>query len=109
MNSEIWNLHRQLMSTHQALAARLGKTTDPAEAEAVLREMEEVNFRVMMAGRLLFQETTQAMDGRIHSVVDAGAGLDASIKNLEKVKDLIKSVSGFLTLVDRVLDALKLL
>ncbi len=31
-------------------------TSDPDEAEDILREMEELNFRVMMAGRLLFAE-----------------------------------------------------
>ena len=58
MNKEIKKLHQQLIKTHKELSLRLGKTSDIDEADAILREMEEVNFRVMMAGRLLFKETT---------------------------------------------------
>lgn len=109
MNSEIKKLHAQLIANHQNLAKRLGKTKDQEEAEAILREMEELNFRVMMAGRALFAETTAALDRRIATVIDASADLDDSIKNIAKIKDLIKAVGKFLTLADKALDALKLL
>ena len=109
MNSEIRELHQQLMRTHQALGERLGNTTDLSEAEAILREMEEVNFRVMMAGRLLFKETTEAMDARIGPVIKAGSELDDAIADTEKVRDIIKLVGKYLNQADKVLDAVKLL
>lgn len=109
MNSETRKLHRQLISTHQNLADRLGKTTDPDEAEAILREMEEINFRVMMAGRILFKETTASIDNRIATVLEAGTDMDNAIKKIEKLKDLVKAVGKFLTIVDKALDAIKLL
>ncbi len=108
MNSEIKKLHATLIKSHQALSRRLGKTRDADDAEAVLREMEELNFRVMMAGRLLFKETTAAMDRRITGVIEAGTDLSQAIKEIEKIKDLVKAVSKFLTLADKVLDAIKI-
>lgn len=108
-NSEIKKLHKQLGKTHQQLSRRLAKTTDADEAEMILREMEEVNFRVMMAGRLLFKETTAAIDEQIERVLKAGAEIDSAIKALERIKDIVKGVGKFLTLVDKALDAAKLL
>ncbi|MFH1278967.1 MAG: hypothetical protein ABIK65_11400 [Candidatus Eisenbacteria bacterium] len=109
MNSEVKKLHKQLIEAHQGLAKRLGKTKDQEEAEDVLREMEELSFRVMMAGRLLFKETTANVDKRIGTVLDAGADLDQAIKDIEKVKDLVKAVGKFLAVVDKVFDAIKIL
>jgi hypothetical protein len=108
-NSEIKKLHKQLMKTHQQLSRRLGQTTDADEAGMLLREMEEVNFRVMMAGRLLFKETTAAIDAQVKKVLEAGAKIDSTIKELEQIKDIVKGVGKFLTLVDKALDAAKLL
>jgi hypothetical protein len=107
VNSEIKKLHQELIKTHQSLSKRLGKTTNPDDAEAILREMEEVNFRVMMAGRLLFSETTEAMNKRIDGVADASAKLDESLARIEKIKEVVKAVGQFLALADKVLDAIK--
>jgi pentatricopeptide repeat protein len=109
MNEEIKKLHGRLIANHRSLAKRLGKTKDHDEAEAILREMEELNFRVMMAGHLLFKETTEALDSQVAIIIDASADLDQAIKDIEKVKDLIKAIGKFLTLADKALDALKLL
>jgi len=108
-NSEIKKLHKQLMKTHRQLSRRLDQTSDADEAGRILREMEEVNFRVMMAGRLLFKETTAAIGAQIAKVLEAGAELDSAIKELERIKDIVKGVGRFLTLVDKALDAAKLL
>ena len=106
-NKKIESLHKRLIRTVGKLAKRLAKTSDPAEAEAILREMEEVNFRVMMAGRLLFKETTDAIDRRVDDVI-AGAGeVDEAIEELETAKKVIRAVGKFLTAVDKVLDAAK--
>lgn len=109
MNVEIKKLHGRLIANHRNLAKRLGRTRDPDDAEAVLRELDELNFRVMMAGRLLFKETTAAFDRQVARVVDASAELDQSIKEIEKAKELVKAVGKFLTLADKALDKLKLL
>lgn len=109
MNNDIRKLHKSLGNTVQALSTRLGRTSDPDEAEAILREMEEVNFRVMMAGRLLFRQTTARIDQRINDLVVANAEVNDTIKRIEKIRDLVKAVGKFLTNVDKVLDAVKVL
>ena len=109
MNSDIRKLHKSLGNTVQALSKRLGRTSDPEQAEAILREMEEVNFRVMMAGRLLFRQTTARIDQRINELVAANAEVNDTIKRIEKIRDLVKAVGKFLTNVDKVLDAVKVL
>ncbi|MCY1431114.1 hypothetical protein D9M71_470760 [compost metagenome] len=109
MNLEIKKLHQQLIETHQSLAKRLGNTSDPDEAEDILREMEELNFRLMMSGRLLFKRTTATIDRRIGTVIEASTDLDEAIKHIAQVKELVKAVGKFLTLVDRALDVIKLL
>jgi phosphoribosylanthranilate isomerase len=109
MNSEIKKLHQQLIGIHQNLAERVGKTSDQNEAEAILREMDEVNHRLMIAGRLLFKESTEKIEKHIGLVIDASADLAQAIKDNAKVKDLIKKVGKFLGFVDKALDAIKLL
>ena len=109
MNIQIWKLHKSLGKTVQNLSKRLGQTSDLEEAEAILREIEEVNFRTMMAGRLLFRRTTDHLNKRIDDLVGANAKVDDEIKKLEKAKDILKSISKFLGKVDDVLDKVKLL
>lgn len=107
MNSKIKKLHRQLIKTHHNLAMRLGRTLDPEEAEALLREMDELNFRVMMAGRLLFKATTESIDAGIEGILEASADVDQSIKNIAQVRTLVSTVGTFLGLVDDALDLIK--
>ncbi len=109
MNTQIKKLHTSLGETVLKLSKRLGRTSQLVEAEAILQEMEEVNFRVMMAGRLLFYETTARIDQRIDDVVAANAEVDDAIRRIDKIKDLVKVVGKFLTKVDKVLNTIKLL
>lgn len=108
-NANLKKLHTALGKTVQELSNRLGRTSDPEEAEAILREMEEVNFRVTMTGRLLFHKTTTRINQRIGDVVDASAQVKDSIKRIEKTKDVVKAVGNFLTTVDKILDGIKVL
>ena len=64
VNTGIKALHDDLMAQHKALSDRLSVTTSADDAEAIVREMQEVNFRVMMSGRLLFKQTTAAISSR---------------------------------------------
>ena len=109
MNTTLKKLHKQLVRTHAQLAGRLGKTKDQSEAEALLGEMEEVNFRVMMAGRLLFKETTAQIDGQVEAILSGAEELETSIRELSEMKALVAEVGAFLATVDTVLDKVKLL
>jgi hypothetical protein len=109
MNSGVKELHKQLIEAHRSLAKRLGKTMDRSEAEDILREMDELNFRVIMAGRLLFHETTARIDRKIGTITEVNANLDERIKRIENIKDLVKTVAQYLADVDDVLDTIKML
>jgi hypothetical protein len=109
LNGDIRQLQQTLVKRHQSLSKLLGKTTNPTDAQAILLEMQEVNFRVMVAGNLLFKQTSAALDTRIEGVIEASADLDKSLKQLDKINDVIRATSQFLGLVDKVLDAIKLI
>lgn len=109
VNTGIKALHDSLIVQHKALSDRLATTTSADDAEAIVREMQEVNFRVMMSGSLLFKQTTAAIDAQMQDVVDAGNGLEQAIARADKVGTIIKAVSKFLGQVDKVLDRVKLL
>ena len=108
VNTDIKALHDSLIAQHKALSDRLAVTTTADDAEAIVREMQEVNFRVMMSGSLLFKQTTAAIDTQLQSVVDASADLEKAIAQADRINDIIKATSKFLGLVDKVLDKIKL-
>jgi hypothetical protein len=108
MNGDIRKLQQTLVKRHQSLSKLLGTTTNPTDAQAILLEMQEVNFRIMVAGSLLFKQTSAALDTRIEGVIAASADLDKSLKQLDRINDIIRATSQFLGLVDKVLDAIKL-
>jgi hypothetical protein len=108
INDDIRKLQQSLVAHHQSLSTLLGNTTNPTDAQAILLEMQEVNFRIMVSGSLLFKQTTAAMDTRIEAVLAASADLDTSLKALTRVNDIVAATSKFLGQVDKVLDAIKL-
>jgi hypothetical protein len=109
INTETRKLHEALIAQVQAMSEQLGNITDPDVAEALLREMQEVNFRVMIAGSLLFKQTTAAIDANIGGVVAANDSLKKSLDHLTRINDIVRATTKFLGLVDTVLDAIKLL
>jgi hypothetical protein len=109
INTETKQLHDTLIAQHQALSDRLSTVTSADDADAIVREMQEINFRVMISGSLLFKQTTAQIDDTLQSVVAASADLKTAIAQADKIRDLIKAISKFLGLVDKVLDRIKLL
>jgi hypothetical protein len=109
INTETKQLHDTLIAQHQALSDRLSTVTSADDADAIVREMQEINFRVMISGSLLFKQTTAQIDDTLQSVVAASADLKTAITQADKIRDLIKATSKFLGLVDKVLDRIKLL
>lgn len=109
INSETKQLHDNLIAQHQALSDRLSTVTSPDDADAIVREMQEINFRVMISGGLLFKQTTAQIDDNLQSVIAAGTDLKTAIAQADKVRDIIKATSKYLGLVDKVLDRIKLL
>ena len=108
INPGIKQVHDELIARHSSLSDLLGSTSSPSDAEAILREMQEVNFRVMISGSLLFKQTTAKLDANIAAVTAASARLDESLSEAQRIQDIVKATGRFLTLVDKLLDAIKL-
>lgn len=108
MNTRLQTLQRALVLQHEALFARLSTATSEVEVNDVATEMEEVYLRIRVTTRLLFRQTTEAIDKSIADVVAVSVDLEQSIKTVTKLTDLIKKTSKFLGLVDKILDAVKL-
>ena len=109
MNQDIKRLHQQLAQSHQVLLRRFAEANNDEDAETILWEIEEVNFRMVMTGRLLFKQTPTNFSKDIQSLIDAGADLDRAIQEARQIKDIVNAVGQMLTFVDTILDKLKLL
>jgi transketolase len=108
MNTNLQALQKALVLQHDALFARLSTATSVTEVNAISTEMDEVYLRIRVTTRLLFSQTTGAIDKQITDVVAVSAELQQSIKTITKLKDLIKKTGKFLGLVDKILDVVKL-
>lgn len=108
VNAKLKVLQQQLVDFHQVLANQLDKAKTQADGDAILREMQDVNFRVTMCGNLLFKQATDEINAQISAVSDATTTLNKSIAKAANISDLITQVSTFLGGVDKVLVAVKL-
>lgn len=108
INTNLQTLQKALVLQHEALFARLSTATSVDEANAISTEMDEVYLRIRVTTRLLFRQTTMAIDKHIADIVAVSAELQQSIKTTTKLTDLIKKTSKFLGLVDKILDVVKL-
>ena len=109
MNETIQAIHGLLLAQHQSLAAKLGSETDPAKAQAILTEMQEILHRIGLVQRELFKESSTALNNMLDKINDANDKLTAAIKKIGEVADFIKGVSQFLSYVDKAIDLAKTL
>lgn len=107
-NKHLKDLQRALLKQQEVLLSRIYKAENPAEADALMREMHEINFRVMICGSLLFKRTSSELEAGLTDVVDATKQLELAIKAAENVTAVIQATSKLLGLVDEVLDLVKL-
>lgn len=108
INTGVKGLHKALVAQQEALMDRLSQAQSADEADTLVREMHEINFRVMICGSLLFKQTSAQIDAEVGSVIAATTDLEAAIATATKISAVIKAVSKFLGLVDKVLDKIKL-
>lgn len=108
LNKHLKDLQRALLKQQDVLLSRIYKAATPADADALMREMHEVNFRVMICGSLLFKHTTAELNNDLVAVTDATKQLEQAIKAAESIAAVIDATSKLLGLVDEVLDLVKL-
>jgi len=108
MNEDIKALHTLLLEQHNALFEKLGTTTNAELAKQLVLEMREVLHRIDMAQNLLFKQQTQALTKAMAGVASADQELTKAIKQAQHAAEILKGVSKFLAVVDKVLDVAKL-
>lgn len=108
LNKYLKELQRALLKQQDVLLSRIYKAANPVEADALMREMHEINFRVMVCGSLLFQQTTNELETGLADVINATKQLEQAIKAAQNVTAVIQATSKLLGLVDEVLDLVKI-
>jgi hypothetical protein len=109
MNESVKNLRDILLDQFDALSAKMDNTTDPAMAQAIVTEMKEILHRVDLVQNLLMRETADSLKTAIANVKKADQKLKDSLRRITEVADLVKSVTNFLSCVDKAIDIAKTL
>lgn len=107
-NSDLQSLQDTLVSTVASLNTALGAAPDANTAEAIIREMGEVNHRVNTVGSLLFTQESDKIATSVQAVTKATQSLQNSIKQISSITDFLNTITSFLTLVDKAIDTAKL-
>jgi hypothetical protein len=109
MNQTLQQIQALLLAQHDALSSRLDSETDPAEAKAILLEMQEVLHRVDLVQNLLFRQSSQQLDNLMVGVRSANDALTQSLATAADFTGVLSSVSNFLAAVDQAIDLAKTL
>ena len=73
MNNSMLELHQVLAGTMAGLSRKMDTVEGAAQAQAVVREMQEVNHRLMLAGQFLFSQETAALAAGVKKVREVQA------------------------------------
>lgn len=109
LNDSMRTLQSTLMRQLKLLHDKLDDVTDPDVAQAIVREMQEVNHRIALAGSLLFSAQADELDHKVAEVGKATSRVKAAIADLQNLQAFLGAISEFLGLVDEALDLAKLL
>lgn len=107
MNDSLRILQDTLVKQHKKLRDAIPGAADAAARQALLTEMSEITHRVQIVGSLLFKAQSQALSDKVAEVNKATRQVNAAIAQIQKLKDLLDAMSGFLTLVDEAIDLAK--
>jgi hypothetical protein len=107
LNPDLRELHEELIKRVVELADAIGRAPDSDTVDAIIREMQEVNHRITLVGNLLFTRQTRKVETAMNRVREAMGDVKKSIARLEGIVQFVKDVSSFLALVDKVIDAAK--
>lgn len=107
MNNSMLELHQVLAGTMAGLSRKMDTVEGAAQAQAVVREMQEVNHRLMLAGQFLFSQETAALAAGVKKVREASRRVDKAIDGIGKVGKAMRVMGEFLALADEVIDAAK--
>lgn len=107
MNADLKKLQSTLSARVLLLSKRLGRTSDPAVAQAIVREIQEFNHRVTIVGQLLFSRETKKLATLVKRIDERKAAVDKAISKIDDLKNALDTIASFLALVDEAIDLAK--
>jgi hypothetical protein len=93
-------LQQALLAAYDELRSKMLAEKDPATKTELLKQMGEVNHRIVQVGSLVFDEDTKAVTDAVANVEKSRDDLKKAIAEIEKLNNVIKTVTAFLGLVD---------
>ncbi len=108
-NDSMRELQSTLMRVLEKLHDSLDNITDADRAQAIVREMQEVNHRVALVGGLLFATEAKELDNKVAEVRKATTKVNGAIADFKNLQAALGAISDFLGLVDQAIDLAKLL
>ena len=108
-NESMRDLQNTLLREFKKLHDSLDDVTDPDRAEAIVREMQEVNHRIAMAGSVLFAAQADDLDGKVADVRKGVKKVNAAIADMKNLQAFLDAMTEFLGLVDEAIDLAKTL
>jgi len=107
-NTDLKDLYDSLNQLYNALIKSLDGISNNAEAQAVFNESGEVLHRIDLVQRLLFTKASGKISAAVAEVINANAKAVASLAEIAKITEAVKTVTQILTLVDKAIDLAKM-
>lgn len=106
-NPDLLAVSATLNAIATSIHSRKDETEDPDLYKALNTELVEINHRITMIGGLIFRQRTKAITAAAERVGESREAVAAAIESIDKLNAFIKTVSGFLGLIDKVIDLAK--
>lgn len=107
LNASVDELLSSLQQQHAALFAKMGQTTDPKVAQAILRESQEVLHRINIAENLVLIAEAAELSSAVEKVDAADKELTKDLEDIADVARFVDAVTKYLGFVDAALDIAK--
>ena len=108
-NKDIQLVQAELIKRFNQLKRQLDDTSNFDDAQTIVREMQEVNHRITLAGSLLFAAQAQSLTDKADDVVKASNQAAKAIRSFQTVRDIMSAITAFLEVVDEAIDLAKML
>ncbi len=108
-NEAVRTLQGTLLRQFKKLHDALDDVTDAARAQAILREMQELNHRIALTGSLLFAKQASELDKKVAGVSKATGKMNAAVAGIKNLQAFLDATAEFLALVDDAIDLAKTL
>lgn len=100
-NADLQALHRQMVALVARLDLAIDDAPDAAAVRAITEQIAAANARVTAVGRALFARQSERIASAAHDVEAVLPRVEEALADLDRLDELVASVTGVLRLVDR--------